>query len=158
MRGSLAYYHAAARGTWRARLEAEHLFNPDPDVRALASTDVTLGAIPRDMRLAYAAAGVSLERDIHLFGLTRSWGVDAGAFTAASARWDPAAPGAEDLHVALAGVGLRLAPTRAGRGAARIDVGYTHHASPRLKRRPVVMISVTPWIGENRQRDGARDR
>ena len=158
LRGSLVWFRAAPRGTWNARLDAEHLFNPDPDVRALASTDATLGAVPSDSRLAEAALAGSVERAVHLFGLSRSWGVDGAAFGAASIRWDPVTAGPESLHAAIVGLGLRLAPARAGRGTARLDVGYPVFGSAAVRRRPMVLISVAPWLGESRRREGTHDR
>jgi hypothetical protein len=158
VRGSLLYLHAAPRGTWSARLFAEELFDPDPDVRALTSLDPTLPALETAARLAEAGVGASVERAVHLRPLSRSWMVDGAAFGAFSTRWDPAmhvvgAGSAERLNAAVLGVGLRLAPTKPGRATARLDVGFPVFGTG-AERRPFIGLSVSSWLDQGRRRDG----
>ena len=156
IRASIAVYRPARRGVWAARLSGERLFNPDPDVRALAVADPTVKAFPTTSRLAKGAVAGSLERTARLIGLTRSLVLEGALFSAASVRWEPAAPNPERLHVAVLGAGLRATPTKSGRGTVRLDVGYPVVRSPELRPRPYVAISVAPWLGAARQRDGRR--
>ncbi|HEU4643654.1 MAG TPA: hypothetical protein VFS44_14450 [Gemmatimonadaceae bacterium] len=158
IRGLLSYYAAAPRGTWQARLGAERLFDPDPDVRALATVDPALSLYPRDSRLAELAVSASLERDVELRKLSSSWNLDGALFAAYSARHDPASPDAEHLQAGVLGFGLRLAPRRAGRATFRVDVGFPVTHSPGLKGKPYFGVTVMPWLGADRERDGRRDR
>jgi hypothetical protein len=156
-RASVSGWREASGGLWAARVAAEKLFGPDPDVRALAIADPTLRALPERARLAEVAVGASLERSWRLRGLTRSWALDGAAFGAASLREDPAAGGRELTHAEVLGVGLRLAPTKMGRGTARLDIGFPVSRSPDVPARPYIAISLSPWLGAPRHRDGARE-
>ncbi|HEU4564533.1 MAG TPA: hypothetical protein VFS05_07790 [Gemmatimonadaceae bacterium] len=157
-RAAVAAVLDAGNGLWTAKIAGEHLFSPDPDVRALASEDPTLRALPSRGRLAETAVGASLERSFHLMGLTHSWGVDWAAFGAASLREDPVSPNPEQLYAGVVGLGLRLAPTKVGRGSARLDFGYPVVRSPDVPRRPFIAISVSPWLQSNRHRDGGHEQ
>lgn len=162
IRGSLAMYAAAPRGMWTARLFVERLFDPDPDVMTLASTDPTVPALPPDGRLAEGGAGFSVERSIALRSLSRSWRMDAAGFGAFSARWDPAAehgavPLGEHLRTGLLGVGLRLTPKKSGRAVARLDVGFPV-ASSGGPTRPVIAVGISPLLHQGRTRDGRSRR
>lgn len=157
-RAALAAIRDAGNGIWTAKLAGERLFSPDPDVRALASEDPTLRALPSRGRLAELAVGASLERSFHLMGLTHSWGVDWAAFGAASLREDPVSPIPERLYAGVLGLGLRLAPTKIGRGSARLDFGYPVLRSPDVPHRPFIAISVSPWLQSNRHRDGGHEQ
>ena len=157
-RASLGYYRGAARGAWWLRAVGERLLRPDPDVRALAIEDVAGRALPEEARLAATALSVSLERSVHVRALSRAWFVDAAAFGAASSRWGAAAPAPERVMLGVAGVGLRLAPTKVGRGIARLDVGLPVAGSAVVARRPYVALALTPWLAESRRRDGRRAR
>lgn len=170
LRGGVVYDRAARRGVWTARLGAEWLRNPDPDLRAMVTADVTTSALPDQARLAEGAVALSLERDVRVRKLSRSWGLDAAAFGALSAHWDPAAPAAgsdlalaggwqalERLDVGMLGVGLRLTPMRAGRATTRLDLGYPLIHPAGVRPRPVLAISVTPWLDQGRHRDGRAD-
>jgi hypothetical protein len=167
LRAGLGFHRAAPRGLWTARFAAEHLADPDPDLRALASADPTAAAIPECGRLAESAASVSLERAVHLRHLTGSWSLDGAAFGAGSGRWDPPegrnACGAgggslEQMYAGVVGVGLRLTPTKSGRATARLDFGIAALASPGIRRRPFIAVSITPSLDQDRQRDGRRTR
>lgn len=172
LRGSGAYYRAAPRGVWSARLGAEWLRAPDPDLRAMVTADPTAGALSSEGRLAEAAVALSLEREVRLRPISRSWVLGGAAFAALSTRWDPASPsgtGAEDvgrrdgehalerLDLGVVGVGLRLAPTRLGRATARLDLGYPLLRSPGVPTRPFVALSISPWLEQGRHRDGRAD-
>nr|MDQ6888493.1 hypothetical protein [Gemmatimonadota bacterium] len=158
VRGELSLFRAARRGLWIAHLAGERLINPDPDVRALASSDPTLAALPHDSRLARGAIAGSLERDIRIRALSRSWALDGALFGAASTRWAPAVPLNDELYVGVLGAGLRVAPLRPARGTFRIDAGYPVTRSRELRRAPFLAISVTPWLGADRVRDGRKGR
>lgn len=156
VRGLLSYFAAARRGTWQAHLAGERLFQPDPDVRALAMLDPTLPLFPRDSSLAETAVSASVERDVDLHKLSRSYTLDGALFGAYTLRHDPVAPNPEQLQAAVIGLGLRLAPRRAGRATFRVDVGYPLVHSPQLKGKPYIGILIMPWLGADRERDGRR--
>ena len=155
-RGALSLFKRAPRGMWTLRVAGEQLTDPDPDVRALATTDLTLRALPQRCRLAESAVAGSLERSSHLFGLTRGYVVDGALFGAVSYRWAPAAIDTDRVSVAVLGVGVRLAPTRLGSASIRFDVGYPVAASGGVvRRRPFFGVTLAPWIetGRARSRD-----
>ncbi|MEO7216864.1 MAG: hypothetical protein ABI026_01600 [Gemmatimonadaceae bacterium] len=154
VRGAIGAYRAATRGLWRARLAAEELTDPDPTVRALSTFDPTIPSLPPRSRLAEAALAGSLERTLHLRPITHSYMLDAAAFGAGSFRWDPAASVRDRFGVATVGVGLRLSPLRQGIATLRLDAGFpvTHTAG--LPSRPFIAVSISPWLGAGRQRDG----
>jgi hypothetical protein len=170
LRGSAAFYRGAPRGLWTARLGAEWLADPDPDLRAMVTADPTAGALPPQGRLAEAAAALSLERAVRLRPLSRSWVLDGAAFGALSTRWDPAeapppgvAPlagehGRERLDLGVLGVGVRLTPTRLGRATARLDVGFPLLRSAGVPARPFVAISISPWLEQGRHRDARAEQ
>lgn len=176
-RGSLGAVAPAPHGLWSARVSAEHLGTPDPDVRGLALSDPAQRAFPAAGRLAEAAVTASFERSRHLLGLTRNYMLDAALFGAGAVRWETAAPGAaalagvpglrpaistraaelagaERLSVASIGAGLRLTPTRFGPATIRFDVAVPIVRSGALSGRPYVGISIAPAFGLGRQRDG----
>ena len=156
-RTSLAYYHSAARGFWMTRLTAERLVNPDPDVRSFITIDPTSPLLPDRRRFATGALGFTVERDVRLRPLTRSWALDGAVFGAGSARWESVDPSPEHTNVALLGLGLRLSPTRLGRATARFDVGYPISRSGLAKRGLYVGIGLSPWWGDERHRPSRRD-
>ena len=156
-RASLTYSQAATRGLWMARLTAERLLNPDPDLRTFVTPDPTALLLPDRSRLAAGAFGFSAERDVRLLPLSRSWALDGAIFGAASSRWEAVAPSPEHTDVAMVGLGLRLAPTRLGRSTARLDVGYPVWGSSLAKRGMYVGIGLSPWWGDNRHRSGRPD-
>ena len=175
LRGSIAYFHQASRGFWSARLAAERLFDPDPDVRALASADPATPAFSERGRFAEGAASLSVERSVRLLGLSRSWALDGASFGAWSTRWDPAAPRvmstdgriiaapeiegrAEYVSTGLLGFGLRLAPRKTGRGTARLDIGYPIIRVGDVPRRLVFSIGISPSLDQGRRRDGRDGR
>lgn len=171
LRGNLALHHAAPRGLWTARLGGEWLFDPDPDLRAMVTADPTAGALRSEGRLAEAAIALSVERDLRIRRLTRSWALDGAAFGAASTRWDPVATptgapapasrageGAlERVDLGVVGVGLRLTPTRLGRATARLDLGYPVMRSAGVPARPFIALSISPWLEQGRGRSATEE-
>jgi hypothetical protein len=159
LRASLGYFRAAARGFWATRLTAERLVNPDPDVRSFVTIDPTTPLLPDGSRLAQSAVGLSMERDVTLFPLTRSWALNGALFGSASSRWETVSPGLEHTDVGIVGLGLRLTPTRLGRATARLDVGYPIPISraPLAKRGLYFGIGLSPWWGDERHRPSRRD-
>ena len=75
-RAAVSVYKQAADGMWMARVGAEQLTDPDPDVRTLESLDPTVGAISSTSRLAESAVAISLERSAHLVGVTKGYVLD----------------------------------------------------------------------------------
>jgi len=159
LRASLGYFRAAARGFWATRLTAERLVNPDPDVRSFVTIDPTTPLLPDGSRLAQSAVGLSMERDVTLFPLTRSWALNGALFGSASSRWETVSPGLEHTDVGIVGLGLRLTPTRLGRATARLDVGYPIPISraPLAKRGLYFGVGLSPWWGDERHRPSRRD-
>jgi len=159
LRASLGYFRAAARGFWATRLTAERLVNPDPDVRSFVTIDPTTPLLPDGERLAQSAVGFSVERDITLFPLSRSWALNGALFGSASSRWQTVSPGAEHTDVGILGLGFRLTPTRPGRATARLDVGYPISISgaQMTKRGLYFGIGLSPWWGDDRHRPSRRD-
>jgi hypothetical protein len=153
-RAAVSVYKQAAAGMWIARVGAEQLTNPDPDVRTLESIDPTVAAIPSSRRLAESAVAISLERSAHLFGVTRGYVLDGALFTAASSRWDPASASDTTMSVGIVGAGLRLNPRRLGGAGVRLDVGYPVLRSSAVKQRIFVGVSLSPWIEVGRGRQG----
>jgi len=158
MRATVSYFGAARRGLWQARLAAEHLIYPDPDVRALATVDPVRTLLPRDSRLAESAFSALLERDVHVRALSRVYALDAAAFGALSLHQAPASAGVSRLYAGVLGLGLRLAPRSPGRATFRLDVGYPVTRSAGVPARPYIGVSVVPWLGADRERDGRRER
>lgn len=157
-RGTLSLFKEAARGMWTARLAGEQLTDPDPDVRALANIDPTVRALSPRSRLAESALSASLERSVHLFGLTRGYMVDGALFGALSSRRDPAAMTNGRVSLAVIGAGFRLAPTRLGRASVRLDVGVPVAASSGISRRLFIGFTLSPWIEAGRSRGASGTR
>jgi len=156
-RASIGYYRAAARGFWATRLTAERLLSPDPDVRTFVTIDPTTSVLPDGRRLAQSALGFTVERDVTLRPLTRSWALSGAIFGSASSRWEAVSPGPEHTDVGIVGLGLRLTPTRLGRATARLDVGYPMSTAPLANRGLYFGIGLSPWWGDERHRTGRRD-
>lgn len=157
-RAALSLFKEAPRGMWTARLAGEQLTDPDPDTRALATIDATVRALTQRSQLAESAVAGSLERSVHLFGLTRGYVVDGALFGALSSRWDPASTNAARISIAAIGAGFRLAPTRLGRASIRLDVGYPVAATRGVARRLFLGMTLSPWIEAGRSRRGAVPR
>jgi len=158
-RASLGYFRAAKRGFWATRLTAERLVNPDPDVRSFVTIDPTTPLLPDGERLAQSALGFSVERDVSLFPLSRSWALNGALFGSASSRWETVSPGPEHADVAIVGLGFRLTPIRPGRATARLDLGYPISISgaPLAKHGLYFGIGLSPWWGDDRHRPSRRD-
>jgi hypothetical protein len=156
LRAHLSYFSAARSGTWQAHLAWEHLFAPDPDVRALATLDPVLPLFRRDARLAETASTASLERDIDLRKLSHAWALQGALFSAFTLRSDPVSPNPEQLYAGVIGAGLRITPLHPGRATLRVDVGIPVTRSPGVRRGPYIGLLVVPWLGADRDRDGRR--
>jgi len=154
VRGAVTYRRNAKRGSWTTRLSAERLFAPDPDTHALIADDPTTSILTDRLRLSQTAVAVGLERSVRLRGLTRSWALVGAAFVAASLREDAAGYSPEMLTLGVAGLGLRAAPRRAGRGTFRLDVGYPIAGSSIVPRRFYLGLSVSPSFDQSRHRSG----
>ncbi|HKW48814.1 MAG TPA: hypothetical protein VJN70_15295 [Gemmatimonadaceae bacterium] len=152
-RASMVSVTPAANGAWVLRMAAEQLFNPDPNVRALASIDPIGVMLPRWAWLASAAGSASLERDFRLLDVSRWTELDAALFGGFARRWDSAV-GDADAGASIVGLGLRLAPSRTPGATLRVDVGYPVGYRIGMRARPVVALSITPWLTVGRQRDG----
>lgn len=157
MRGSLLAIGSARNGTWSARVGAERVLSPDPDIRARSLFDPSGGALPDSLRIARSTVSAMAERSVRLGMRSRSWGLGVGVFAAASARVDPAREARELVGVGVLGAGLRLDPSRAGRSIARLDVAMPVIASGIVKRRLFISASIDPFLGALRQRSGRRD-
>jgi hypothetical protein len=155
-RGALAWTLAAPRGRWSARLSGQRLMRPDPDLRTLATDDRTVPLLPTALRLSHSALAGDVEREVDLRRLSRSWSLGAGFFAASSARWDTPTATSEVTGTLVLGADLRLVPRRAGRGTARLDVGYPLFASAGVRRRFYAGVSLAPWFDAIRHRDGRR--
>ncbi|MGI9077276.1 MAG: hypothetical protein ACR2G6_08100 [Gemmatimonadaceae bacterium] len=153
----VSHYSRAARGSWIARVGGERHIRPDPDIRTLALSDATARAYPPEYRLAKFAVYASVERSAYLARIGRSWSLEGALFGAASIREQAASGAPAHLHASVLGTGIRLAPRKAGRATARLDIGYAVARSPGLRQRPFVAISVVPWLGAVRQRSGSRE-
>ena len=155
LRTAISAEHAAGNGIWRFTGASEQLNDPDPDVRALAMYDRAIGFVPKRARLAESAFAFSLERTRHLHAIGSALEIDGSLFGALSKRWDPS-PGAlaqEDFSVGLVGIGLSLAPRRAGRATVRIDYGLPVIGSAGISRRPRLNLTLLPWMEAGRRRD-----
>ena len=146
VRAGVNYERAARRGLWNVRLGVERWLGPDPDLRAAVSTDPTYRALGTEARRSTNTVIASIERAVHLRRLTRSYTLDAAVFGAASSR--------EAAHVGMLGLGLRFAPARLGRVTARLDFSVPVLRSGDVRGRPFVAIGITPWLEQDRQRDG----
>ena len=175
LRGAVTYYREAPRGVWAARLAAERLFDPDPDVRALASADPAAPAFASRADFAEGAVSLSVERSRKLMDLSHSWSIAGAGFGAWTTRWDAAAArlvagdgrlmsapeaegSAEYLSAGVLGFGLRLSPRKPGRATARLDFGYPLVRLGDVPRRPFIAIGVSPWLDQGRWRDGRTGR
>lgn len=150
VRGALNYQRAAARGLWSVRLGGERWFSPDPDLRTAVTADPTFRTLGSPARRSANAFIASIERSVHLRRLTRSYTLDGALFTAMSSR--------SEAEVGIVGLGLRMAPARLGRMTARLDFGLPVVRSGDASGRPFIAIGITPWLEQDRQRDGRRTR
>ncbi|MEP6690627.1 MAG: hypothetical protein ABJD07_05685, partial [Gemmatimonadaceae bacterium] len=161
MRGSLATFVAAPGGQWMARVAGERLFEPDPDVRALATIDPLVRFISPSTRLAETGFTASVERSWHVWDRLSSFAIDGALFTTYSRRegnFGPDADAESAVFAAVVGVGIRIVPTTSGVGPGRVDLVYPLARSSTLPRRLFLSLNVAPWLGGNRHRDAYRER
>ena len=153
-RASLLALLPVRNGEWSARVATEALRDPDPDTRALVSFDPTARLLP-SRGLAEAAALVTVERSWRGRRLSRGYDLGGALFASASRRWDLASYSAlASRDVAIAGVGLRLLPTRVARATLRLDLAVPVGAPAGVSRRPFLAFSISPWLEQERHRDG----
>ena len=156
-----ALYRNAPYGMWILRGASERIYNPDPDVFALSTTDPMLRSLaPSAGRLAESALLVSVERAFHLYEYEGRWGLDGALFASYSQRHgniDPKADDPQNLYAWILGVGLRRVGNQATQSPLRFDVGRAVSHSALLRDRWIVVISTAPWINAGRQRDGSRE-
>jgi hypothetical protein len=159
---STSWYGEAARGMWGARFTAERLLELDPDLRQLSlmpSADYTAPAVrPYAARGGRSVAG-SFERAVHLFTVGAASVVDAGAFAAASYRWNiDESPrlASGQLRAGVLGTRLRLLSANGVVRSVRVDVGYPVMLSPELPRRAFAVLTFGTLFDVTRQRDGRR--
>ena len=161
LRLSGALYRNAPGGMWILRAASERIYNPDPDVFALSTTDPLLRSLaPNAGRLAESALLLSVERAFHLYEHEGRWGLDGALFASYSQRHgnvDPRADDPQNLYAWIVGVGLRRVGNQATQAPVRIDVGRAVSHSPLLRDRWILVISTVPWINARRQRDGMRE-
>lgn len=156
-RASLLAMAPASHGLWSFRLSGERLLDPDPNVRALATVDPVAALLPRDSRLAGTAIAAELERSRHVWNVTRGSVLDAALFAAPSYRFDPASlVHGERLGATFFGAGLRLSPSATPGPTVRVDVGYPVWAVGSVSRRPVLAVSIIPWMLAGRHPDQNR--
>jgi hypothetical protein len=158
-RASAGWYEAAPRGFWGARVTAERLRDVDPDLRALSLAQVADFASPalRPYSLpGGGSASASLERAVHLFAVTSSSVVDAGAFVAASRRWQVEDVSGGALHAGVVGARFRLLSANGAVNSVRLDVGYPVVRSAILPSRVFTMLTIGTLFDVSRQRDGRR--
>ena len=157
---SAAWYGAATRGMWGARLTAERLLEIDPDLRQLSSmpsADYTAPAIrPYAARAGRALAG-SVERSVHVAQAGSASVLDVGAFLAGSYRWQVENhPRTNQLRAGVVGGRLRLLSANGAVSSVRVDVGYPVVLSEGLPRRGFATLTIGTLFDVNRQRDGRR--
>jgi hypothetical protein len=158
-RASAGWYEGAPRGFWGARVTAERLLDVDPDLRSLSLTQVADFASPALRPFSVPGGGslsASLERAVHLFAVTSASVFDAGAFVAASRRWqvDDVPGGA--LHAGVVGARFRLLSANGAVNSVRVDVGYPVVRSAVLPSKVFTMLTIGTLFDVSRQRDGRR--
>jgi hypothetical protein len=157
---AISEYHEGRRGFWGGRLMFEQLLEVDPDLRGVAlasiATDPTFSAVPALFRGANRAAFLSFERAVHVAPFGRASMIDAGAFGAASLRWDAPNTTTQSFGIASVGLRLRVISTNGLVNSTRIDLSYPALTNSRIRRRPLLSISLGPLFDVARQRDGRR--
>jgi hypothetical protein len=155
-RGSLTALTPTADGAWELRLTAERLYDPDPTVRVLRSVDAVGALLPRVARLAKGAASASAERQFRLWDVTRTSELDAAVFGAVAGRWATAGLPDTDIGASLVGIGLRLAPSRTPGATFRLDLAYPVGYRVGVRARPMLALTLIPWLTAGHQRDSTQ--
>lgn len=153
-------YQRAARGFWIVRASHERLYNPDPDVFALATIDPMLRTLAPLSRLAESALSVSAERSLHLYSREGRWAVDGAFFAGYSSRHrsiDGTLMSLPDAQAVTVGIGLRQIRSQPTEAPLRLDIGHAVWRSRGLPSRWMVSLSTALWINSGRVRDGARE-
>jgi hypothetical protein len=153
------WYEASPRGLWGARVTAERLRDVDPDLRALSLTQIADFAAPALRPFSVpggASVSGSLERAVHLFPVTPSSVLDAGAFVAASRRWQVEDVPGGSLYAGVVGARFRVLSANGAVNSVRIDVGYPVVRSEVLPKKMFTMLTIGTLFDVSRQRDGRR--
>ena len=153
-------YQRAARGFWVFRASSDRLYNPDPDVFALATIDPMLRTLAPLSRLAESALSVSAERSLHLYSREGRWAVDGALFAGYSERHrsvDGTLESLPDAQAVTFGIGLREIRSQPNEAPLRLDIGHAVWRSRGLPSRWMVSLSTALWINSGRVRDGARE-
>ena len=160
VRASLAFYQQAWNGMWILRATSERLYNPDPDVFALATVDAALHTLAPKSRVAERALNVSLERSMHLVAHEGRWALD-GALTASYSSRDHSVDEVSmtptNPQVLIVGIGLRHIRNQPTQAPLRLDIGRAVWRSAGLPNRWIIGLSTVAWINSGRTRDGVRD-
>ncbi|MEP7380664.1 MAG: hypothetical protein ABI910_03205 [Gemmatimonadota bacterium] len=152
---SLLALAPAARGQWSVHAASEVLLDPDPDTRTLLTYDPAARLLPA-RGLAEAISLLTIERDVRIVPVGRSYVLGGALFTSASRRLDLAGlEGKGRQDVLLVGSGLRLLPSRIGRATLRLDVAVPV-GNDAFGHRPFVSFTVAPWFEHERHRAGRR--
>jgi hypothetical protein len=155
-----ALYQRAARGFWIVRASHERLYNPDPDVFALATIDPMLRTLAPLSRLAESALSVSAERSLHLYSREGRWAVDGALFAGYSSRHrsvDGTLESLPDAQAVTIGIGLRQVRSQPTEAPLRLDIGHAVWRSRGLPSRWMVSLSTALWINSGRIRDSVRE-
>jgi hypothetical protein len=158
-RAALAWFHEAPHGFWGARLTAERMLEVDPDLRGLSligAADYSAPALRPHAALAGRAVAASAERARHLRRFGSSTVLDAGAFLAASYRWQVAGRTDDQLRAGVLGARLRLLTANGTIRSVRLDAGYPVMLSPSLSRKPFAAVTMGTLFDVARQRDWRR--
>jgi len=158
VRSTSSFVRQAPHGVWSARLVAERLTRPDPDVRSFLGLDPTAPMLDQKTRLAGGSLAASIERAYRVELPVGRAAVDIAGFAAASLRRATCGTTAADVSASALGIGLRAAPSSASRSSLRLDlvVPTTHSAG--LRGRPFATLTFAPGLTADRIRDALRPR
>lgn len=158
-RVSSAWYGKAPAGMWGVRVTAERLFQVDPDLRALSlmpHADYTAPVVRPYTTHGGRALAASVERAVRLMPVGAASVLHAGAFLAASSRWEVSDLPGERLHAEVVGARFRILSANGTISSVRLDVGYPVAGSPVLHRRGFAVLTFGSLFDVGRQRDGRR--
>lgn len=159
-RVSGSFYHEAPLGMWGVRLTGERLLELDPDLRSLSLmpvADYTAPAIQPYVNAGRSIA-VSAERTVRLAQVAAASSLQAGAWAAASYRWQvPTRTTDNQLRAGVLGVRLRVLSANGAVNSVRLDFGYPVLRNEFLRaRKPFVLLAVGTLFDVSRQRDERR--
>ncbi|MCC7194627.1 MAG: DUF2029 domain-containing protein [Gemmatimonadaceae bacterium] len=149
----------APGGLWTAAFSAERVWNPDPDVFALATSDPMLRTLRPSSRLAEQALSARVERSAALYAREGRWAIEGALFAAWSERVrTPEAAGRAErrVHATMVGIGLRQMSSNPWQAPLRLDIGRTVMRSSGLPDRWIISLSGAPSLARNHVRDWMR--